>query len=570
LIKQAPVEVNSKYQLSSKKSEEPVLDGYAPETENERVIVIAPLGRDATSIADLLNANGFAASICADPSTDGDELVSAGALIMTEEALEFAQIGYLLAALKNQPPWSELPVIILTSGGRSRLAHLLDVAARAARSATLLERPIATDTLLRAINVALRSRRRQYEVRDLIFEQQRIQEKLEKNEEQLRMLLARERGLRQEADEANRLKDEFLATISHELRNPLNVMLGYSELLLRMDEIKQSPQLSQMSEALRRNALAQSYLIRDLLELSRLRSGKLTLNLETVSVATAINNAIETVRADADTKNISIDLALPISPIFLEGDSLRLEQIIWNLLSNSVKFTDAGGRIQVALDREDGEAVLTVEDTGQGIHPAFLPKVFDMFRQGDTRASRQHSGLGIGLALVQQLVRLHKGSVEAFSEGLGKGTTFTIRLPAKRELTAITVDEAVLDPLEGLNGLRVLAVDDDEDNTSLLRHLLELSGARVLTANSGPTALAIAANSDLDIVLSDISMPGMDGFEFVRRLRKLNGKENVRVIALTGFGRRDDIEQAHNEGFVAHLTKPIDFDKLIKMLQGLA
>ena len=566
----APVELNSRYQLSSKKSEEPELFDSAPEGGNERVMVVAPLGRDATSIADLLNANGFAASICADPSKDADELVSAGALIMTEEALEFAQIGYLLAALKNQPPWSELPVIILTSGGRSRLAQLLDVAARAARSATLLERPIATDTLLRAINVALRSRRRQYEVRDLIFEQQRIQQKLEKNEEQLRMLLARERGLRQAADEANRLKDEFLATISHELRNPLNVMLGYSELLLRMDEIKQSPQLSQMSEALRRNALAQSYLIRDLLELSRLRSGKLTLNLETVSLATAINNAIETVRADADTKNISIDLALPISPIFLEADSLRLEQIIWNLLSNSVKFTDAGGKIRVALDREDGDAVLTVEDTGQGIHPAFLPRVFDMFRQGDTRASRQHSGLGIGLALVQQLVRLHKGSVEAFSEGLGKGTRFTIRLPAKRELTAITQDDAILDPLEGLNGLRVLAVDDDEDNTSLLRQLLELSGARVLTANSGPTALALAANSDVDIVLSDISMPGMDGFEFVRQLRKLNGKQNIPVIALTGFGRRDDVEQAHNEGFVAHLTKPINFDKLIKMLQGLA
>jgi signal transduction histidine kinase/CheY-like chemotaxis protein len=566
----APVELNSRYQLNSKNSEEPELDDSAPQSENERVMVVAPLGRDATSIADLLNANGFAASICADPSTETDELVSAGALIMTEEALEFAQIGYLLAALKNQPPWSELPVIILTSGGRSRLAQVLDVAARAARSATLLERPIATDTLLRAINVALRSRRRQYEVRDLIFEQQRIQQKLEKNEEQLRMLLARERGLRQAADEANRLKDEFLATISHELRNPLNVMLGYSELLLRMDEIKQSPQLSQMSEALRRNALAQSYLIRDLLELSRLRSGKLTLNLETVSLATAINNAIETVRADADTKKISIDLALPLLPIFLEGDPLRLEQIIWNLLSNSVKFTDVGGKIRVALDREDGDAVLTVEDTGQGIHPAFLPRVFDMFRQGDTRANRQHSGLGIGLALVQQLVRLHKGSVEAFSEGPGKGTTFTIRLPAKRELAAITPDNAILDPLEGLNGLRVLAVDDDEDNTSLLRQLLELSGARVLTANSGPAALALAANSDVDIVLSDISMPGMDGFEFVRQLRKLNGKENVRVIALTGFGRRDDVEQAHNEGFVAHLTKPIDFDKLIKMLQGLA
>jgi two-component system, chemotaxis family, CheB/CheR fusion protein len=168
------------------------------------------------------------------------------------------------------------------------------------------------------------------------------------------------------------------------------------------------------------------------------------------------------------------------------------------------------------------------------------------------------------------LVRLHKGSVEAFSEGPGKGTTFTIRLPAKLELTAITADEASPDLLHGLNGLTVLAVDDDEDNTSLLRHLLELSGARVLTANSGPTALALAANSDFDIVLSDISMPGMDGFEFVRRLRKLKGKENVRVIALTGFGRRDNVEQARNEGFVAHLTKPIDFDKLIKMLQGLA
>jgi signal transduction histidine kinase/ActR/RegA family two-component response regulator len=566
----APVELNSRYQLSSKNSEEPELDDSAPQSENERVMVVAPLGRDATSIADLLNANGFAASICSDPSTDADQLVSAGALIMTEEALEFAQIGYLLAALKNQPPWSELPVIILTSGGRSRLAQLLDVTARAARSATLLERPIATDTLLRAINVALRSRRRQYEVRDLIFEQQRIQQKLEKNEEQLRMLLARERGLRQAADEANRLKDEFLATISHELRNPLNVMLGYSELLLRMDEIKQSPQLLQMSEALRRNALAQSYLIRDLLELSRLRSGKLTLNLEIVSLATTINNAIETVRADANNKNISIDLALPISPIFLEGDSLRLEQIIWNLLSNSVKFTNSGGKILVGLQRENGDAVLTVQDTGQGIHPSFLPKVFDMFRQGDSRASREHSGLGIGLALVQQLVRLHSGSVEAFSEGVGKGTTFTIRLPEKSGVKDIESNGAVPDVLVGLNGLRVLAVDDDEDNTSLLRQLLELNGAQVLTANSGSTALALAANSDFDLVLSDISMPGMDGFEFVRHLRKLDGKENVRVIALTGFGRRDDIEQARSEGFVAHLTKPIDIDALLKLLQRVS
>jgi signal transduction histidine kinase len=567
---QVPVELNSPYQFDRRKSQEPQVDDYAVKSGNERVIVIAPFGRDAISIADLLKARGFETSICDDPATDTDELISVGALIMTEEALEFAQTGNLLKSLQNQPPWSELPLIILTSGGASRLVSLLDVAEGSAGSVTLLERPIAADTLLRAVKVALRSRRRQYQVRDLLFEQQLIQQKLERNEEQLRLLLTRERGLRQAADEANRLKDEFLATISHELRNPLNVMLGYSELLLRMEEIKESPELSRMSEALRRNALAQSYLIRDLLELSRLRSGKLSLNLETVALATTINNAIETVRDDARAKNISIDLELPTPPVFLEGDPLRLEQIIWNLLSNSVKFTNSGGKIWVELKRQNGDAVLTVRDTGQGIHASFLPQIFDMFRQGDTRASREHSGLGIGLALVQQLVRLHNGSVEAFSEGVGLGTTFTIRLPEKRESRETIRDVAALDSLEGLNGLRVLAVDDDEDNTSLLRQLLELSGAQVRTANNGSDALQLALASDFDIVLSDISMPGMDGFEFVRRLRRLPGKKDIRVIALTGFGRRDDIEAARNEGFVAHLTKPIDFDKLLKMLQRLA
>jgi signal transduction histidine kinase/CheY-like chemotaxis protein len=563
---QVPLHLDSPYHVDSTDSDEPIGDGHSRTSHDERVIVIAPLGGDATSIADLLNANGFEASISHDLTAAADELVAAGALVMTEEALELAQSAKLLSALQRQPPWSELPLIILTSGGTSRVVMLLDVAVRAAGSAIFLERPIATDTLLRAINVALRSRRRQYQVRDLIEEQQRIQERLETNEEQLRLLLTHERGLRQAADEANRLKDEFLATISHELRNPLNVMLGYSELLLRMDEIKASPQLSQMSEALRRNALAQSHLIRDLLELSRLRSGKLSLNLETVPIATALNHAIETVRADAQAKNISIDLAFPLKPVFVEADSLRLEQIIWNLLSNAVKFTSASGRIWVNLNREDGEAVLTVHDNGQGIDESFLPRVFDMFRQGDSRASREHSGLGIGLALVQQLVTLHKGSVQAFSEGLGKGTTFTIRLPEKGERKTSVSEGIISGVLQGLNGLRVLAVDDDSDSTSLLRQLLELSGARVLTANSGAEGLELARNSDFDIVLSDIAMPGMDGFEFVRRLRKLDGKEKVRVIALTGFGRRDDIEQARSEGFIGHLTKPIDVDALLKLL----
>ncbi|HLA11757.1 MAG TPA: response regulator [Pyrinomonadaceae bacterium] len=536
---------------------------------DERVFILAPLGQDARAMANVLTTNGFEAVIFEDSQHGAEQIIHAGALVMTEEALEFAQTENLLNVLKRQAPWSELPVIILTRGA-SRLAQLLDLAARAAGSVTMLERPISTNTLLRTINVALRSRRRQYQVRDLLEEQSRHQEKLKQNGEQLRLLLARERELRRVADEANRLKDEFLATLSHELRNPLNVILGYSELLLRMDNIKTSPRLLAMSEALRRNALAQSHLIRDLLELSRLRSGKLSLSSETVSLLTAINNAIETVRVDAEAKGISIVVEAPEEPMFVQGELLRLEQIVWNLLSNAVKFTTESGRVGLGLSRDNDEAVLVIEDNGQGIDPAFLPSVFEMFRQGDARASREHAGLGIGLALVQQLVKLHSGSVTAYSEGVGKGASFTVRLPVKSATWVKTASKSDVAPSYGLNRLTVLAVDDDEDTTSLLRSLLEMSGGKVITANSGKEALELAKCSDFDIVVSDISMPGMDGFELVRRLRSLPDKENVRAVALTGFGRHEDIEQARSEGFVAHLTKPLDLEALLEVLSTFA
>jgi signal transduction histidine kinase/ActR/RegA family two-component response regulator len=534
------------------------------EIADERVIVVAPLGADASAIATVLNESGFQA-VVADSASGASQISSAGALVMTEEVLEFEQTSDLLTALKNQPPWSELPVVILTSGGVSRLTRLLDLAARAAGSITLLERPIGADTLLRTVHVALRSRRRQYQVRDLIHEQERNRASLQQSEEKLRLMLAQEQELRQSADEANRLKDEFLATMSHELRNPLNVILGYSELLLRTDEIRESPHLSRLSEALRRNALAQSHLIRDLLEFSRLRSGKLTLNRETVSLMTAINNAVETVRADAQAKDIRIDIGAPPEPLFVAGDLLRLEQIVWNLLANAVKFTPPGGKVSVQIDRGQETVILTVEDTGQGIEADFLPSVFEMFRQGDARANREHSGMGIGLALVQQLVRLHGGSVSAHSEGLGKGTRFVVTLPEQADQSK-PLQRAPGAVNQRLNELSVLAVDDDQDTTALLQYLLEMNGAKVTTANSGSEALGLASESDFDVVLSDISMPSMDGFEFVRRLRSLPGKQDVRVVALTGFGRKEDVEQAQNEGFIAHLTKPFDVEALLDFL----
>ena len=387
-------------------------------------------------------------------------------------------------------------------------------------------------------------------------------------EEEREQLLAREHELRQTAEEANRLKDEFLAIMSHELRNPLNVILGYAELLLRMDEIKDSPNLNRMADAVKRNAVAQSKLIRDLLDLSRLRSGKLELNRETVSPVASIENAIETVRIDADAKGIEISVSAPDEMMFVQADPVRLEQIIWNLLNNSVKFTPRGGRIEVRLEDAEDEIVLTVSDNGQGIDTSFLPHIFEIFRQADSRTNRSQSGMGIGLAVVQQLVELHGGSVTAFSAGTGKGATFTIRVP--RSVDSRRALSPVLDLGKGtLKGLSVLVVDDSEDTTEMVQHLLEISGASVFAVTSGAEALRLAREKEFDVVLSDISMPEMDGFQFLSELRKLPGKKDLPAVALTGFGRPEDVRRAADEGFYAHLTKPFDLQTLARLLQKI-
>jgi len=381
-------------------------------------------------------------------------------------------------------------------------------------------------------------------------------------------LLLREHGLRETAEEANRLKDEFLAIMSHELRNPLNVILGYAELLLRMDEIKGAPHLKRMADAVKRNAVAQSKLIRDLLDLSRLRSGKLELNRETVSPVTSIENAIETVRLDAQAKEISIDVVSPDDILFVQADPVRLEQIIWNLLNNSVKFTPQGGRITVRLEEDRHEIVLTVSDTGLGIDSSFLPHIFEIFRQADAGTNRSQAGMGIGLAVVQQLVELHGGSVSASSGGVGKGATFKIRLPRSVETKTSSAPDLELG-LGTLQGLVVLVVDDSEDTTEMVQHLLEIGGASVDVATSGADALRLAQEKQFDVVLSDISMPEMDGFQFLSKFRELPGKDDVPAVALTGFGRPEDVQRAVEEGFYAHLTKPFDIHTLATLLQTL-
>ena len=387
-------------------------------------------------------------------------------------------------------------------------------------------------------------------------------------EEETARLHASEREARAQAEKANALKDEFLATLSHELRNPLNVMLGYSEVMLRNEDLTSSPVLRHAIEVLRRNVLNQSVLVRDILDLSRLHTGKLSLNLETVSFTAAIANAIETVRSDAAAKSIELRVDVGDRLLFVVGDALRLEQIVWNLLNNAVKFTPSGGTVGIGLTIEDQDAVLKIKDTGEGIEAAFLPAVFEMFRQADARSNRKHGGMGIGLAIVRQLVELHGGSVTVASEGAGKGTEFRIAIPLSQEVSE-AVTSVPARKVEALRGMRILVVDDSQDNVEMLRQVLELEGATVLTAISGVEALRISAEDEFDVIVSDLSMPEMDGFELLRRLRTIPMHRDVPALALTGLGRADDVERALSAGFFSHITKPLDVSNLVKMLHEI-
>lgn len=370
-------------------------------------------------------------------------------------------------------------------------------------------------------------------------------------------------SLVEELSRANRLKDEFLATLSHELRNPLNVIVGYTELLSRSPEAQNVALVRQAAEVIRRSALAQAHLVSDLLDLSRLQTGKLAIQRRTLSLAPAISDAVEAVRVDSEGKGVALDVELPEEPILVEADAVRVQQIAWNLLDNAVKFTPTGGRVRVALFLDGDEAKLEVEDSGQGIDPGFLPSVFEMFRQADSGLSRRHGGMGIGLALVRQLVELHGGRVRAESDGIGRGSRFQVWLPLIGA-PAEPLEAASALPRGSLAGFRVLVVDDSPDTVSAIGQLLEIEGARVTTATSGDEALQRARKGGFDLVLSDISMPGMDGYELLQKLRARPETDGLPVIAMTGFGQPEDLERGRAAGFYAYITKPVQIPKLLE------
>jgi len=391
--------------------------------------------------------------------------------------------------------------------------------------------------------------------------------------------LAREKAARVEAEEANRLKDEFLATVSHELRTPLTAILGWSNMLLarRRDEEMHDRGL----EIIHRNAQAQNQLISDLLDVSRIISGKLRLDLRTVELPAVIEAAVEATRPAAEAKGVRLTTALDPRSGPINGDADRLQQVVWNLLTNAIKFTDAGGEIAVKLRSVDTRVEITVQDSGIGIDPEFLPHIFDRFRQADPGTNRIHGGMGLGLSIVRQLVELHGGTVRAESKGEGKGATFTVSLPfvnfrrgteRAERLPPLAVGNMEINCAPSLQGLRVLAVDDEADTREMIRAVLEHCKMEVITAASASEALEAIAQSHPDVLISDLGMPGEDGYALIAKVRALPPERGGQIpaAALTAYVRAEDRVKVLRSGFQLHVPKPLEPNELLAVVANLA
>jgi len=379
-------------------------------------------------------------------------------------------------------------------------------------------------------------------------------------------LLEKEQAAREAAEKANRIKDEFLAVLSHELRTPLNPILGWSKLLQtgNLDATKTNMALA----TIERNAKLQCQLIEDLLDVSRILQGKLSLNVASVDLTTTIASALETVRLAAETKNIEIQVFHAPDVGQISGDAGRLQQIVWNLLSNAVKFTPKGGRVEVRLTQIEDHAQIQVIDTGKGILPNFLPDVFEHFRQEDGATTRKFGGLGLGLAIARQLVELHGGTIEAESPGEGLGATFTVKIPITSTIEMIPKDKTSTQSLN-LSGLQILVVDDDPDSRDFVAFVLEEAGASVVSFSSAIEALKIISQVKPDILVSDIGMPEMDGYMLIREMRTRVDTEAIPALALTAYAGEIDQQQAKNAGFQRHLSKPVDPETLVEIVAQL-
>ncbi|MEG3991054.1 ATP-binding protein [Microcoleus sp. S28C3] len=447
--------------------------------------------------------------------------------------------------------------------------------------------PVAIDApspaQLALTNQELEESRRRIQAINVELEQ-RVQERtaeLEASNRTKDELLMREQVIRADAEAANRAKDEFLSILSHELRTPLNAILGWSTMLLRQKNLS-GDKVVRALETIERNAKSQAQLIEDILDVSRIITGKLRLQVRRVNLVSVIESAIDSVRLAAEAKSIRLQSVLDSESGPLLGDADRLQQVVWNLLSNAIKFTPKNGRVQIRLERVNSHVEITVSDTGPGISSDFLPFVFDRFRQHDSTTTRSYGGLGLGLAIVRQLVELHGGTVTVVSPGIGQGTSFTVKLPVMiihppasdpERLNSIVEADARVEASPTLEGLQILVVDDEADALELLSTILQKYGADVIAVASVKEALTVieTATRSPDVLVSDIGMPDEDGYSLIRKLRQLEAQRGGRLpaIALTAYARNDDRRQALLAGFQMHLTKPVDAADLVAVVASL-
>lgn len=530
---------------------------------NTRVLVLAPTLRDANVTHEALKKQMLRSVVC----RNIDELLreaesGIATILMTDESFRDPSLGTLLRFIIEQPGWSDLPVVLLLHGS-AKAAPTADIV-RLLGNVTLLERPAPMRTVTSAVKVAVRSRMRQYLIRDQI-------EQLRAADEEKQHLLRREQEARGEAERASRLKDEFLATLSHELRTPLSAILGWSHVLMRSNATADS--LYEGLAAIERNARSQAALIADLLDMSRIMLGKVRISTRSIDLYEVIRAAIESVRPSADAKNVQLAFSCNqrIDPI--NGDPNRLQQVVWNLLTNAVKFTPTGGHVLVRLMQFADATEFSVADSGKGIDPAFLPHVFERFRQADSSTTRAHGGLGLGLAIVKQLVEMHGGTVSVASPGEGRGSTFVVQLPRVGPIAQSDqehdghMDESSrkptsLRPEATLDGLRVLVVDDEPDARRLIELVLADAHAEVVTVASADEALMRLKEFNPEVIVSDIGMPQQDGYELLSNIRARG--IGAPAIALTAFARTEDRARSLQAGFQEHMNKPVEPRELLK------
>lgn len=471
-------------------------------------------------------------------------------VVITDYQLRWSNGLEVLQALKSRYP--NCPVIMFTDSGSEEIAvkgMKLGLSDYVLKGKSLYRLPIAVQESL---------------------DKQRIRRDYEETLEQLRLSEERFRQQAKELEKANQLKDEFLAVLSHELRTPLNPILGWVQ-MLRNGKLD-ATQVDYGLKTIERNAKLLTQLIGDLLDISRILRGKIHLNTAAVDLVLIIEAALETVRLAAEAKHIKIETQLESRGRFVAGDAGRLQQVVWNLFSNAVKFTPEGGRVEVYLNYVDLQAQIIIKDNGRGINPQFLPYVFEYFRQADNSTTRRFGGLGLGLAIVRHLTQLHGGTVQAESPGEGQGATFTVMLPLMTTTSKTSGKPILVDNSPDLQGVKVLIVDDQQDNLELIAFILKNASATVAAVTSAREALEILLQFKPDVIVSDIGMPGMDGYALMQQVQAFwsESQKTIPSLALTAYAGEVNQQQAFAAGFKAYLSKPVEPIELVTAIAELA